>query len=232
MNGLVFHTEHSLQTFERHFPQCHAKKAIIPLGEFGFLGRNLPSSSVTNDNPTILFFGNIRPYKGLDDLIQAFSKVIREMPFARLAIIGQPLEPFDPYRDRINKLNLNKNIDLRLEYIQDQEIPKIFSTASLVALPYKDIDQSAVLLLALALGKAVVATEVGGIREVVQDGRTGILVPVGDPNRMAQALVDLLRNPQKISDLGRAAQKDVLSRFSWDSIAEKTRSFYSTLGSV
>jgi len=232
MDGIIFHCEYSRDEFHRLFPNCAAQTAVIPHGEYGFLGESIPSTSSPPSEPSILFFGNIRPYKGLDVLLQAFADVIAQIPIARLRIAGQLHEPFDRYHQMIHQLQLNQNVDLRLEYIPDSEIPALFAANGVVALPYREIDQSGVLLLALALGKAVVASDVGGIREVIREGETGLLVPPGDASQLAQVLIGLLRDPRKITALGAAAREDVRVRFSWDAIAEQTLTFYASLGAV
>ncbi len=229
MEGLIYHTRFSQSEFARLFPDCKAEKTIIPLGEYGFLADSESKSTYDVSNQTILFFGNIRPYKGLDTLIQAFAIVKEAIPAARLQIVGQALEPFAPYDDLIQQFRLQSYVDKRIEYISDDEISDVFSKAAVVALPYHHIDQSAVLLLAMASGKAVVATNVGGIPEVIRDGETGVLIPPNDPRSLSAALIDLLQQPDKAKRIGQAARMDVLKNYSWDTIAEKTISFYDAL---
>ncbi len=229
MDGLIYHTHYTREEFSRIFPKIQPKSTIIPHAEYSFLDVEQISVSSSEESNTILFFGNIRPYKGLDTLIRALNIVKQNIPDARLRIVGQPLEPFDRYAEMIDTFHLKDSVDTRLEYIPDEEIPKIFSTASVVTLPYRQIDQSGVLMLALALSKAVVAAKIGGIPEVIQDGKTGILIEPHDEQALADALIALLHNPQMIQQLGHAAREDVLNHFSWNSIAGKTIKFYEQL---
>ena len=229
MQGLIFHNRYSLEQYEKHFPAGPALKTIIPMGELGFMVKPDAIAVSPPQDPVILFFGNIRPYKGLDLLLRAFQRVTRQIPEARLEIVGQALEPFAPYQAMIDELGIRSQVNVRLEYIPDDEIPTLFRRVSVVALPYKEIDQSAVLLLALSLGKAVVAAAVGGIPEVIRPDETGILTPPDDPGAMAEALVNLLRDSARIETLGRAAAEDVRARFSWDAIAVQTEQFYRQL---
>jgi glycosyltransferase involved in cell wall biosynthesis len=231
MDGLIFHTRFSREEFDRIFPNFHAHHAIIPVGEYGFLGAATNHMISTPHNRTVLFFGNIRPYKGLATLLHAFALVKKSLPDARLRIVGQALEPFEPYAELIHTLQLETNVDLRIEYVPDEEIPEIFASAAVAALPYTHIDQSAVLLLALALRKAVVASRIGGIAEVIRDGETGLMAPPNDPPALARAILDFLENPDYASKCGQAARDDVMQRFSWDAIARQTIDFYMQLSS-
>lgn len=232
MQGLIFHTQYSQKLFQFHFPSIHGKQVVIPHGEYGFLD-NPPSErkyySIEKKQNSLLFFGNIRPYKGLDVLLNAMAQVVEDFPQIHLTIAGQPLEPFDRYQALIEANKINQHIGLRLGYIPDEDIPDLFHSANIVVLPYRDIDQSGVLLLALAMGNAVVASNTGGMAEVIKDGETGLLVPPNDTEQLTQAIIHLLKDPQKTERLGKAGKEDVTQRFSWDSIAHQTIEFYQTL---
>ncbi len=230
MDGLIFHSEYSRRTFAECFPHIQRPSMVIPHGEYGFLASGMETEIPDTLEPVILFFGNIRPYKGLDTLIDAFAQVKQAIPGAKLIVAGQPLEPFSPYEERIQRFGLEDSVVKRLGYIPDDDIPKLFASAAAVALPYKEIDQSGVLLLALASGKAVVASRIGGIPEAVRDGETGILIPPGDTDALAKALTGLLNDPGKARALGANARQDVQSRFAWNDIADKTLAFYGQFG--
>ncbi len=225
-HGLIFHTEYSQREYQLIFPELEKISAVIPLGEYGFLV-NPESLEKTPPRPhQILFFGNIRYYKGLDILLHALPLIRQEFPDTRLVIAGQPLQEFEPYEKIIREYNLSENVELRLGYLPDEEIAPLFMQTSIVALPYRSIDQSAVLLLAMALGKTVVASNVGGIPEVIEHNRTGILTDPENPESLAGAIRELFRAPDSLHRLGSAAQQETETRFSWDQIAEKTRQFY------
>lgn len=229
MQGLVFHTEFSHKEFHRIYPGLSPFHDIIPLGEYGFL--NVSGTPVFDgfDKNSILFFGNIRRYKGLDILIQALALVKSQIPEAKLKIVGQPLEDFKSYRNLIHDLQLDDSVELQLGYIADEAIPQMMMQAAVAVLPYRHIDQSAVLLLALACGKAVIASKVGGLDEVIRDQETGFLVPPENPQALATVIVDLLQSPDKIIAIGKAARADSQARFSWPVIAKKTKLFYENL---
>lgn len=225
MDGLIFHTQHSLDSFRPLFPNVKAQTRIIPLGEYGFLQGSAPAESRPG-GPVILFFGNVRHYKGLDVLIRALAEVKKAVPGAVLRVAGQWFVPFQDYEDLIARLGLQSSVEFERGFIPDEEVPQLFAPAGVVALPYRDIDQSAVLLLAMALGKPIVASRVGGMAEILRHGQTALLVPPEDPAALAEALIRLLRDPLWAAQLGRNAQEEVRARFSWERIAEQTESFY------
>lgn len=232
MRGLIFHTEYSRHTFQQTFPRIDAATAIIPLGEYSFLlGRN-EYSVRASEQPVILFFGNIRPYKGLDILIQAMPDLRKRVPEARLIIAGQTMGSFEPYENLIRELNLQSCVETRFGYIPDEEIPALLQSAAVAALPYRDIDQSAALMVMVAYGKAIVATRVGGIPEVIRDGETGLLVPPNDPRALTDAVAGLLLDRVRAERLGNNARADAYDRFSWERIAKQTLSFYQKVSSL
>lgn len=229
VQGLIFHTHYSQCEFQKIFPAIQKKQAKIPHGASNFSKNDKPSFDIKTDPKQLLFFGNIRPYKGLDILLQAFAIIQNEFPDCRLRIAGQPMQPFEPFEEIIQLLNIEDGIDLQLGYIPEKDITNLIAEAGVIALPYRSIDQSGVLLLAMSSGKAVVASCVGGLPEVIIHEKTGLLVPPNDPQALANALLRLLRDPEWANEMGQAARLDVKSRFSWDVIAKMTLDFYSEL---
>lgn len=225
MTGLIFHTQYSQSEFHGIFPAIRKKEAVIAHGEMEFLARK-PAKPIATDPCQILFFGNIRPYKGLDTLLQAFAVVREKIPQARLRIAGQPLQPFEPYEEIIQLLRIHDRVELRLGYFPEEDIPELMNSAGVVAMPYRHIDQSGVLLLAMGCGRPVVATCVGGIPEVIRHEQTGLLVPPDDVESLSQALIRCLKAPEWAAELGRSARLDVRGRFSWEAIARQTQAFY------
>ena len=226
VQGLIFHTHYSMCEFQNTFPGVQKKCVEIAHGEMSLLSDEQTTFGVKSDPRLLLFFGNIRPYKGLDTLLQAFAETRKEFSDVRLRIAGQPLQPFQPFEEMIQLLQIEDGVDLQLGYIPENKIADLIAESGVVVLPYRRIDQSGVLLLAMGGGKAVVASCVGGFPEVVRHEKTGLLVPPDDPYSLANALLRLLRDPEWANELGQAARLDVRSRFSWDLIAKQTLSFY------
>jgi glycosyltransferase involved in cell wall biosynthesis len=144
------------------------------------------------------------------------------VPDVRIVIAGEG-EPFDRYermmvhRDRFLVHN---------HRIADEQVASLFQRASVVALPYVEASQSGVAAVACAFGKPVVATAVGGIPEMIEDGRTGYLVPPRDPARLAEAVVGLLKNPGLRREMGCRARDMANNDLSWPAIASQTLGVY------
>ena len=153
--------------------------------------------SQNTGHPMVLFFGYVKPYKGLDLLLQAL-KVFGK---ARLIVAGQFSKPCEYLREQADSYGLSKRIFWLDRYIADDEVTDIFALADIVALPYRHASVSGIASIALAFGVPVVATGVGGLSESIENGSTGYVVPPGDPNRLAQALEKayLERNRMKIA---------------------------------
>jgi glycosyltransferase involved in cell wall biosynthesis len=135
----------------------------------------------------LLFFGFVRAYKGLDILLEAMEGLGPEQGY-HLVIVGEFYEDPEKYRSRLDALRERGQLTLVDRYVANEEVPLFFSAADVVMVPYLSATQSGVIQIAYAFLKPVVATAVGGIPDVVTDGRTGHLVPPGDPRAMAEAV--------------------------------------------
>lgn len=134
---------------------------------------------------TVLFFGLIRDYKGLDLLIEAFARLGEGH---QLLIAGEPYGDFGKYQRMIDQHPLRHRIVAHARYIADAEVPAFFSVADCLVLPYKGATQSGVTAIAFHFGVPVIATDVGGLAEIVTHERTGLIVPRPDAEAIAQGL--------------------------------------------
>jgi glycosyltransferase involved in cell wall biosynthesis len=145
--------------------------------------------------PVLLFFGFVRRYKGLRYLLQALPAVRKEIS-ARLLIVGEFWEEERPYREMIEQLGLQESVQIHNTYVPNHELAVFFSAADVVVLPYLEATQSGVAQIALGFEKPMIGTAVGGMADVIQEGRTGYIVPPGDAGALASAIIRLLRNEQ------------------------------------
>ncbi|HDQ73653.1 MAG TPA: glycosyltransferase family 1 protein [Chloroflexi bacterium] len=198
-----------------------SKIHVIPIGAYSLL-RAWRSDPPIDQSPTILFFGRIWDYKGLQYLIEAEPLITQQVPNARIVIAGQG-ESFDKYEQMMVH---KEHFIVHNYYIPDKMVSRLFEEASVVALPYVEASQSAVLAIAYAFGKPVVATTVGGIPEVLQHGETGFLVPPRDAKSLAQAIINLLQNDALRAEMGRKALDRAEGDLSWQSVARKTHQVY------
>lgn len=190
---------------------------VIPHGEFSYYARGKWAVSPTvNDGRTLLFFGRISPYKGLQVLLEAFPIIQKQIPQVRLLIVGSG--NVEPYQEQLSRL---KGVIIVNRWISDNEVGDFFSRASVVVAPYVDGTQSGVIPIAYSFGLPVVATNVGGLSEQVVDGVTGFLVPPGDAEALARACIDLLAHPGRRIEMGQAGYRKAMTEWNWDLVAEK-----------
>jgi len=141
---------------------------------------------LAEEEKLLLFYGFIRAYKGLDVLLDAFAELSGHY---RLMIAGEAYEPFAPYAAKISNLPNASAIEVRERYIPDEETRLLFSAADVCVLPYHQATQSGIALIAYQFQLPLLATDVGGFREYVEDGVTGILVPPNNKKALAGGIV-------------------------------------------
>ncbi|MCX6320435.1 MAG: glycosyltransferase [Bacteroidia bacterium] len=203
-----------LKTFRKNIP---VKLSPHPLFDnYGTLVPREAALSALNldaDNSYLLFFGFIRAYKGLDLLIEAFfDKRLRNRKL-KLIIAGEFYENDTPYRDLIKKYNLENDIIFFDHFIKDNEVSLFFSVADLVVQPYKTATQSGVTQIAFHFEKPMLVTDVGGLREIVPDGKCGYVVKP-ESIYIAEAIIDYFdNNRQALFTEGVKQEKE---KFSWD----------------
>lgn len=194
---------------------------VIPIGSYDFY-RTYASVAQPERPNTILFFGRIWKYKGLEYLIEAEPMITQAVPGTRIIIAGRG-ESFEKYRRAMVNPD---HFEVHNYRIPNNQVANFFQQASLVALPYVESSQSGIVPLAYAFGKPVVATHVGGLPDVVIDGQTGLLVPPGDAHRLAEAIITLLKDASLRRKMGQQAQEFAKTELSWQRIAQKTLSVY------
>ena len=173
------------------------------------------------------FLERCEPYKGIDFLIRAFAQLPTALlASTRLVIAGKPgMDTSDLYR-LARSLGVDHRITWHLRFIRDEEIPELFHQASPIALPYREIDQSGVLMTAIAFGKPIVASRIGGIPEVIQDGVHGRLVEVGDVNGLATAFGELLLDRDQREGMQKALELLRTGPLTWGNCANRTIGVY------
>lgn len=173
----------------------------------------------------ILFFGRISPYKGIEYLCEAMKKVHVQIPDATLTIAGGGKMYFDiePYKQL-------GYIEVINHYVGMEELAGLLSRCELSVCPYTDATQSGVIMTSYSLGKPVVATNVGGLPEMVEEGKTGVLVPPKDSEALADAIIRLLRDDQKMSEMSAYILNQYeVGEKSWSAIADKYINFYNQI---
>lgn len=204
-----------------------ARQVGIPRGRIDVIphiaiGRPETAPQVTEEPNTLLFFGRIWDYKGLDYLIEAEPLVAREVPDVRIVIAGEG-DDFERYR---RMMVHPERFTVHNHYIPATQMAELFARASVVVLPYVEATQSGVIPVAYSFAKPVVATDVGALPEMVDDGTTGLLVPPRDAGALAAAAVELLKDPVLRRSMGIAGRRKLDAECAPDVVARQTLAVY------
>src|ERR1051325_8106344 len=177
--------------------------------------------------PTVLCFGRLGPYKGLETLYSAAPLVARQVPDVRFIVAGKPVAGYE--LPRPPTLPFPAALEVQEGYIPNARLAQLLGAATVVACPYHEATQSAVLLTAFAFDRPVVASAVGGLGEYIRDGVTGLLIPPGDPESLAAALVRVLTDDMLRSRLCQGIRRAREAGPGWSQAAEQTLAVYTGL---
>jgi glycosyltransferase involved in cell wall biosynthesis len=164
----------------------------------------------------LLFFGFIRAYKGLNHLITALPKVLEKMK-VRLLICGEFYDDEHKYRQQIADLNVADQIILKADYIPNEEVGLYYAATDVVVLPYVTATQSGVVQVAYNYNKPVITTRVGGLPEVIDEDKTGFIVPPQDPDALAAAIIKFFEIMES-TDFAQHIQEHK-KQYSWERMA-------------
>jgi glycosyltransferase involved in cell wall biosynthesis len=223
-DAVVVHSHHGRERLVVDMELSPERVRVIPHGAFDYLTRlprerALPPELAAVEGPVVLFFGLLRPYKGVDVLLEAW----RGIGGAELWVVGMPRMPLKPLRERATP-----GVRFVSRYVAEEEVPALFRRADLVVLPYREIDQSGVLFTALAFGKPMLLSAVGGFPEVAESGAAELVAP-GDHAALHIALQRLISDAGRRQALAAAAREAAATTYSWDAIAGEHLRLYGSL---
>jgi glycosyltransferase involved in cell wall biosynthesis len=178
---------------------------VVDLGTFA------PGAAARSD-PHLLVTRNLERIYDIETAIRAFARIVMDFPDARLTVAGA-----GPEREALERLARELGVDARLRFtgrLDNAELPSLYREATILLNPSRVDNMPNSLLEAMASGVPIVSTSVGGIPFLVEDGRTALLVPPGQPPAMAEAVLRLLREPELADRLRSAARREV-SRYGW-----------------
>lgn len=223
-NGITLLNNKQKDEFCSFYNVSPNKLCINKLGVYENIAL-MASDVKTNKKNNVLFFGRISPYKGIEYLCKAMEIVRKEVPDATLTIAGSGRIYFDisPY--------VNKGyIDLQNRFIQTEEIAAMLKQCSICVCPYTDATQSGVIMTSFALSKPVIASNVGGLGEMIDEGKSGLLVEPKNPVALANAISKLLKNPIELARMEAYIHKSYYKgKDSWLNIADKYIDFYNKI---
>lgn len=176
------------------------------------------AANVAEDKKILLFFGFVRDYKGLRHIINAMPEIVKYDSNIRLMIVGEFRSDKEHYLEQIKNLGVGDNIDIVDGYIPDSGIEKYFAASDLIVLPYESATQSGIVQIAYGFEKPVIATNVGGLPEVIADGKTGYIVEPKNPKALAEAVIHFF-DENKSEEFTENVRKEAY-RYSWDRMNE------------
>jgi len=235
---IIVHSELDRRRLQREFAVEPDRMCVVPHGDYSFF--ETPRTTwdgdaarqalgISPDAEVALFFGFIREYKGLDSLMDVWPEVAAERPKAKLVVAGDPARLSSVRFQEFRRQAISLGAVHHFRYIPFDDVPKYFAAADILALPYREISQSGVLLLAMSVGLPVVATRVGAFPEVIEDGTSGILVTPNSPSELRDAIVRALEDPELRRRLAEGAQSRVLNAYSWEQVAKHTIGLFEEL---
>ncbi|HQJ15434.1 MAG TPA: glycosyltransferase family 4 protein [Candidatus Omnitrophota bacterium] len=233
-NRIIVHSKFSRQKLAAIFKIDPGRIPVIPHGNYLFFRTREMSKAdarralgLGDDKKIILQFGALREYKGLDILLDAFSRVRAGNDAARLLIVGKPINlDIEAVLNRIRALGLEQDVIVKAEYVPFDDMQAYFFSADVVVFPYKEIDMSGSLQLAYAFARPVVCARSGGLPEVLRHKENGMLVKPNDSVDLAQGIEYVLSNSDIAMLMGEASLRMAKDDFSWDRIAASTISVY------
>ncbi len=233
-DAVVVHSEHGRARLTGELGLDPARVHVIPhgillpseelTGEDAGGEAALPAELRGSERPVVLFFGLLRPYKGIDVLLEAWrERDLGGSGGAELWIVGMPRMDIGPLRSAAPA-----GVRLVPRFISAPEISAVMARASIVALPYREIDQSGVAFTALGLGVPLLLSDVGGFPEIAATGAAHT-VAAGDAVALGEALEQLLGDPDELAAMTSSARAAAEGEYAWEGIARRTLDVYELL---
>jgi len=221
-DGFIAHSSVQVEQLLTIFPKAavrcvpHPTYAAFGTGHWT-KGTARQALGLNLEDKLLLFFGFIRPYKGLHHLLTAMPVILQQVDVT-LLVVGEFWSGKAETESQIAQLGLGRQVRLIDQYIPNEEIELFFTAADLVVLPYESATGSGILQIALGLGRPVVVTDVSGLAEIVIHGETGLVVPPRDPTALAEAVVKYFQEDLESKFVGNIRRSQ--ARFSWDIMVE------------
>lgn len=239
---IFVHTEKMRSELLQDFGVPERAVSVIPFG----INNSVPHTDLTShearkrlgikpDEKTILFFGSIRPYKGLEYLVEAFQRLAAVHTEYRLIIAGLPMRGTERYFEGIQKSidrhESSRRVIQRIQFIPDEETELYFKAADVVALPYTEVYQSGVLFLAYSFGLPAIASDVGSIKDDMIEGKTGFQCKPCDSLDLARAIEEYFQSHlfKSLDHRRQEIRNYAEARHSWEVVGELTRNVYEEL---
>jgi glycosyltransferase involved in cell wall biosynthesis len=236
---IIITSESARDQIESELAVRPTKITVIPIGHSGppaIAGLSRKKARKVLKIPLqtnlVLSFGIIREYKGIDTLIKAIHIAKDRIQNLRMLIVGSCWNNrlLNSYASLIDELRLQDIVKMRIGFVSEKDMALYMAASDIIVLPYKGASgHSGVLLTAYCFGRPVIASEIGGLREAVEDGKSGFLTPPDDEIKLADAIIKAFADPEKLIRMGRYAKEINQKKYSWDEIAKVTIQAYRDL---
>lgn len=235
---ILFHTDGMKDNFNEVFNLQGPEMKVVPHGDYMIYRETSLSReearkklNIPGDGPLLLCFGAIRKYKGVDVAVRILSELVKFAPGARLLVagaVGSDVNMDDYYR-LAAELGVKDSLNIIPEYVSNDDVMEIYRAADIALMPYHMVYHSGPLLLAWRNGVPVAASSVGGLREMVDDGKNGLLFPVDDIDAAVAACRRIISEPELAAAMIACGAEIEKQRRSWAAPAEKTYNIYMKL---
>ena len=233
LDAVVVHTARLAERARTELRIPEPRVNVIARGDLGAMrgpelsrGQARAHIGIGDDGPVLLFFGMIKPNKGLIHLLRAMPEVLRAIPDARLLIAGEQVESFDNYRATMLQLGIEHAVITRLGYVRDEDVGAYFQSADVIVLPHTEVSLSGVAWTALGFGRPIIGTNVGGLPDLVEEGMNGVLVAPGSPTALSQAIIRMLGDRELLERMGERGRTAFAAQYSWAKTANQTLQLY------
>ena len=240
MSGVVVHTEYARQELLKNigskmFDASKIKTIYACDLEYSTLGSNQIDVSVARkrlnlplDKKIILFFGQIKTVKGLDVLLNALAIACKKNNNLLLVVAGKVWkDDFSVYEKIITKHKLHDNVNLRIGFVDNKDVPLYFNADDVIVLPYRKIYNSGVLIRAMSYATPIIASDFGPFKEFIRHNKNGLLFRAGDSEDLARKILNAFTNVENLTNMGVEAKRMIVDQFSLDSIGKQYVNIYS-----
>lgn len=232
-NGFIVQSKSDETDLKSILPECQCITAVHPTYDnFKYLKLTKQQArerlSVAGEKKVLLFFGFVKEYKGLRHLLYAMPELCREAADIMLLIAGEFDQDKQEYIELIERLGIKNSVVIIDRFIPDEEVELYFAACDLVILPYESATQSGIVQMAYGFERPVVVTRVGGLPDVVSDGKTGYVVSPHCSEEIARAV--LRYYAEERADEFEENIRQEARRFSWDRMVEHIESLWSEMG--
>ncbi len=222
-NFFIVHSTQDKNNLLQILPNANVKTGVHPTYEiFKVKEVKKDINYLKLRKKVILFFGFVREYKGLMYLIKAMPQILKEVDLD-LLIVGEFWKDKQKYIDEIERLRIKDNVKIVDSYVPNEEVGNYFESADIVVLPYLTATNSGIVQTAFGFNKPVIVTNVGGLPEVVNNNKTGLVVPSQDGNALANSVIFYYRNHKKQEFINNIKKEK--ARFSWGNMVKLIEGF-------